>query len=73
MDYPDEFQDAMESIVDVTYAESEGQDFRVDFGGGYSLWLRNMAAVEGGAPKKLKVKLDELLASLRVNNNVRYT
>lgn len=67
-----DFEEAMSDVTNIEYSESEGADHRVDFSGGYSLWLRDGRCVEGIAPWRLRTKLNKLCADLSVTNYIQY-
>lgn len=72
--YPDEFELAMDNIsgLNVTYCETEGEDFRVDFSGGYSVWLRAGRCVEGVIPRGHQPHFNRVITSLGIKNYVEY-
>jgi hypothetical protein len=70
--YPEDFESAMNDVFNIEYAESECEDFRIDFLNGYSLWLRAGRCVEGCAPRKLQTKINQVIKKLGIKNYVEY-
>lgn len=69
--YPEDFESAVTEKFDPTYAESEGQDFRLDFHDA-SVWMRGGRSVEGILPKSMKTKMDAIVKKLKLRNDIKY-
>ena len=62
------FEQMVLKVLDPVFSEDEGNDFRMDFAGGYSVWLRNSIELEGIVTRDLKKKLDRIAGKLGLDN-----
>lgn len=57
-------------IDGVVYTEKEGDDIRIDFSSGTSIWLRGAAVIEGRVSRVIKLKLDVIAKKMGLKNAV---